>query len=387
MLRKLLNIILRECGILFHNPIYVFCMVIFPILVVVFFTSMMDEGVPTELPVGIVDQDNTATTRKLIRKLDAFETTKVTEHYATVSEARRAMQRNEIYAFIYFPEGTTRKLIASRQPKISFYYNNAYITAGSLLFKDLKTISTLGSAGVGMAKLSALGKTEKEIHTFLQPITLDLHPLNNPEISYNVYLTTSLVPACLMLFIFLIAAYSIGTELKFGTGKEWMNMADGNVWVALIGKFIPHIIIFLTIMVCYYLYIFHVLGFPHVGSSWSIVFLGLLSIMAAEGFGIFAFGLMPSLRMSMSICSLWAALSFSVMGATFPLSAMDGPIQALAWLFPMRHYFMIYQTSIFNGYPLSYVWLHIVALFAFAMLPILVGYRIKKAMTEYVYIP
>lgn len=381
------SIIKRECGILLHNPIYIFCMVMFPMLVVMFFTSLMSEGVPTELPVGVVDMDNTATTRKLIRKLDAFETSNVSAHYPTVKEARQAIQRGEIYAFIYFPKGTTSKLIAARQPKISFYYSNASVTSGSLLFRDLKTISTLGSAGVGAAKLSALGKTEREIKTFLQPITIDLHPINNPEISYNVYLTTSLVPACIMLFIFLISAYSIGTELKFGTSKEWMKMADGNVWVALLGKFIPQTAIFILVLGGYYWYIFCILGFPHVGGMMSIMLLALLSVMAAQGFGIFTFGLMPSLRMSMSVCSLWAALSFSLMGATFPLAAMDGAIQALAQLFPMRHYFMVYQICVFNGFPIAYAWTHIAALILFAALPIFVAYRIKKAMTEFEYMP
>lgn len=384
---RIVDIAKRECRILVHNPIYLFCMVLFPMVVVMFFTSLMNEGVPTELPVGVVDMDNSATTRKLVRKLDAFETSKVVAHYPTVTEARKAIQRGEVYAYIYFPKGTTSKLIAGRQPKISFYYSNASVTSGSLLFRDLKTISTLGSAGVGAAKLSALGKTEKEIQTFLQPIVIDLHPINNPEISYNVYLTTSLVPACLMLFIFLISAYSIGTELKFGTSKKWMEMADGNVWIALIGKFVPQMVVFVVVLCGYFWYIFEALGFPHAGGMTSIMLLAVLSVLAAQGFGIFAFGLMPSLRMSMSICSLWAALSFSVMGATYPLAAMDGAIQALAQLFPMRHYFMIYQTCVFNGFPVAYAWTHVMALVIFAGLPVFVGWRIKKAMEEWVYIP
>ena len=40
-------------------------MVIFPILVIIFFTSLMNEGQPVEMPVGVVDQDNTTTSRKL----------------------------------------------------------------------------------------------------------------------------------------------------------------------------------------------------------------------------------------------------------------------------------------------------------------------------------
>ena len=339
------------------------------------------------MPVGVVDLDNTATTRSLIRRLDAFQSARIAGYYNNVNEARAAIQRNEIYAFIYFPKETTNDLLSSRQPKISFYYSYASVTSGALLFRDLKTISILGSAAVGSARLSALGKTERQIQTFLQPIVIDLHPLNNPEVDYNVYLSTSLIPGCLMLFIFLITAYSLGTELKFNRSKQWLSMADGRMSVALLGKLLPHFLIFLTVVYFHQFYLFQVLGFPHPGGTGKILLTGFLAVLSAQGFGAFAFGLMPSLRMSMSICSLWAALSFSVMGVSFPLSAMDGAVRALAQLFPLRHYFMVYQICIFNGYPLTVAWPHVAALLLFACLPLPVLPRIRKAMLEYVYIP
>ena len=175
MIKQIYRIALRECGILRSNPIYAFCMVVFPVLVVVFFTSLMTEGQPVNMPVGVVDQDNTATTRALIRRLDAFQTTKVVAHYANINDARRAVQEGDIYAFLLIPKGTTDGMVSARQPKISFYYSQVTLLAGSTLFKDLKTICTLGSAAVGSAKLSALGKTEREIQAFLQPIALDMH--------------------------------------------------------------------------------------------------------------------------------------------------------------------------------------------------------------------
>ena len=176
-------------------------MVVFPIAVTFFFTDLMHDGQPTEMPVGVVDLDNSSTTRALIRRLDAFQSSRIAGRYASVADAREAIQRNEIYAFIYFPEDMTDKLAANRQPKISFFYSSTSLTAGALLFRDLKTISTLGSAAVGQSVMSAKGFTPGQIKTFLQPITIDLHPINNPWINYNIYLSTTLVPGILMLFI------------------------------------------------------------------------------------------------------------------------------------------------------------------------------------------
>ena len=386
-LKIIWQIAYREMLILWKNPIYGFCMVVFPVAVILFFTTLMDEGVPTELPVGVVDADNTSTSRSLVRRLDAFQSSRVVAHFPTAAEARHAMQRNEIYAFLYIPKGTTEKLMASRRPKISYYYSMASVTSGALTMKDLKVISTLGSAAVGQATLRARGAIDAQIQAFLQPIAIDLHQIANPWSNYNAYLSTVFVPGILMLFIFLLSAYSIGTELKFERSKEWIGMANGKMLLAMLGKFLPQTLIWLAIFFGYEYYIYGVLHFPHEGGAWQIIFLGLIGVLSSQGFGIFAFGLMPSLRMSMSVCSLWAVLSLSMAGSAFPIMGMDSPLQSLSWLFPLRHYYMVYQIAVFNGYPMLEAWFHLVALVCFALLPWLVIGKIKNAMLNYVYIP
>ena len=381
------HVALRECKILYVNRIYFFSMVAFPLLALVFFTSLMDEGLPEDMPVGVVDLDNTTTSRSLIRRLDAFQSSEVVAHYPSVAEARRAIQENEIYAFLYIPKGTTDQLLSSRRPKISYYYNMGSIMSGSLLMRDLKTVSNLGSAAVGQATMRAKGYTQDQIMTFLQPIRIDLHQVGNPWTNYNAYLSAVFVPGVMMLFMFLISAYSLGMELKFGRGKEWLGMADNRIVVAILGKFLPQALIFLALILFYEFYIYGILHFPHQGDFWDILLLSLLEVFSSIGFGIFAFGLMPSLRMSMSVCSLWAVLSFSLAGSAFPVMGMDTPIQALTWLFPLRHYYMLYQITVFNGFPLIDAWFHFVALVGFVLLPWFVVMKIKNAMLHYVYIP
>ena len=384
---RIKDLMLRELRILSKNHIYGFCMVVFPLLTMFFFTTFLDEGLPQDMPVGVVDLDNSHTSRSLVHKLDAFQNSKVVARYPSVSDARCAMQENKIYAFLYIPKGLSEKLLSGRQPKVSYYYTMTCMTAGSLTMKDLKTISTLGSASVGQATLSGKGLAPEQIQSFLQPIRIDTHQIGNPEGSYNVYLTTALVPGIMMLFMMLLSAYSLGMELKFDTGKEWLQKAGGNIVVAIIGKFLIHTLVFLTVVLLFQYYIYNVLHFPRMGSVFDIVRLCLLQVIASIGFGIFAFGLMPSLRMSMSICSLWAVLSISMAGSAFPVMAMDPPLQSLSWLFPLRHYFMLYQVTVFNGFPLIDAWFHLVALVAFTLLPWFVVKKIKNAMLTYVYIP
>ena len=366
--------------------IHVLTLVVLPIIVIAFFTTMLWEGQPQNLPVGVVDLDNSSTTRALVRRLDAFQTSEVVGHYSSFSEAREAMQHNEIYGFIYFPKGTTSDLLASRQPHISFYYSSASLSAGSLLFRDLKTITTLGSAAVGQATLRAKGFTERQAMAFLQPVTLDVHAIGNPWINYNVYLTTTFAPACIMLFIMLLTAYSIGMMLKHGTGKESLSRHNGNIWAVLFHRLWPQSLVFNVIMLLFELFVYQYLGFPHQGGMLRVIILGMVLVTSGQCFGLMIFGLIPSLRMSMSICSLWAVLSFSMVGTAFPAMGMDAPLQALAWLFPMRHYFMIYSICIFNDYTLIDVWPHMLVLLLFILSPLPLIGRIKTVLSTYEYI-
>ena len=386
-LSNIVHVALRELDMLRKNRIYGFCMIVFPLLVVVFFTTMLDEGTPQDLPIGVVDQDNSATSRALVRNLDAMQNSRVVYRFANVTEARNAMQEGKVYAYLYIPGGTSAKLLAGRLPKISYYYTMTCMTAGSMAMKDMKTIGLLGSAAVGQATLSAKGASKEQIKASLQPVTVDAHMIANPYGSYNYSLTTTFVPGILMLFMALLSAYTLGMEMKFDTGKEWLALAEDNILVAIIGKYIVHALVFTLVIMFYQWYIFEVLHFPRLGGVWSIGRLVLLQVSAGLSFGIFAFGLMPSLRMSMSISSLWSVLSISMCGSAFPVVAMDPALQAMSWLFPLRHYWMIYQATVLNGFPVIDVWFHLVALVAFTLLPWLVLSKVKNAMLNYVYIP
>ena len=384
---QILDLGLRELDILRRNRIYGFCMLMFPLLLVVFFTTMLSDGIPQNLPIGVVDQDNSATSRGLIRNLDAMQSSRVVYRFANVTEARSAMQEGKVYAYLLIPEGTAAKLLAGRQPEILYYYTMTCMTAGGMASKDLKTIGMLGSAAVGQAMLSAKGASKEQIKASLQPVSIDAHMIANPQGSYNYTLTTVFVPGILMLFMALLASYSLGMEMKFDTGKEWLARADGNIVVAIVGKYMIHALVFLLVMFAYQYYIFRVLHFPHFGGVWNIVRLTFLQVLGSLGFGIFTFGLMPSLRMSMSISSLWSVLGLSMCGSAFPVAGMDTPLQAMSWLFPLRHSWMLYQATVLNGFPVIDVWFHLVALIAFTLLPWFVLRKVKNAMLNYVYIP
>lgn len=383
----LLNIAKREVLRIAVRPLYLFCMIIAPVFCYLFFTTLMANGLPTDLPAGVVDLDNTSTTRNIIRNLDAFQQTHIVAHYPSVMEARKAIQRGEIYSFYYIPEGTTEATLASRQPKVSFYVNYSYLIAGSLLYKDQRTISELAAGAVGRETLYAKGATEDQARAFLQPIVIDTHALNNPWLNYSVYLCNTLFPGILMLLIFLTTIYTLGEEVKNGTGRELMHLADNSITKVLIGKLLPHTLVFFVIAVFYNVYLYGYLHYPCHSGIFPMLLAGLLLVLSSQAFGVFLFGLFGSFRLALSAASLWGVISFSISGFTFPVMAMHPTLQALCVLFPLRHYYLLYVNFALNGYPLIYAWQAVAALLVFLLLPFLILKKLRTILLQYVYVP
>lgn len=384
---KIYRIAKREVFRITIRPLYLFCIIIAPLLSYIFFTTLMWSGLPTKMPIGMVDLDNTVTTRSIARNLDAFQQVKIVEHYASFSDARKAMQQGQIYAFYYIPKGVTEKALASRQPKVSFYTNYSYMVAASLLYKSERNVSELANASVIRATLLAKGATNKQILSFIQPISIETHILNNPWLNYSVYLSNTIIPGILILLISMTTIYSIGSELKTNSQKEWMHMADNSILVALTGKLLPQSILFYLMTVFYQIYLYGFLHYPCNGGILPMLFAGLLLTLASQAFGILLFGLFTTLRLSMSIASLWGVVSFSMSGMSFPVLAMSPILQGLSFLFPLRSYFLIYVCSALNGYSLIYAWKQIIILLIFILLPFCILKRLSVILSQYTYIP
>lgn len=383
----ILKIARRELRRMASKPIYWFCMIAAPLFCFVFFTSLMAEGLPTDMPLGLVDNDNTTTSRSLARNLDAFEMTSIKEQYANVTEAREAVQRGDIYGFYYIPKGTTRKAQRQELPVVSFYTNYSYLVAGSLLYRDMRTMSELASGAASRTVLYAKGATEKQAMAFLQPIVIDSHAINNPWLNYNVYLSNVILPGLLMLFIFMVTVFSIGTEVKYNTVHDWLIMARGSMFHALAGKLLPQTLIFFLIGIAFAIGLYGVLHFPcHCGLP-TMLLVMFLGIIGAQGLGVFMFAMLPTLRMSLSFASLWGVISFSICGMSYPVMAMHPTLQGLSLLFPLRHYFLLYVNCALDGYPLMNAAPYVVGLLLFALLPLLLLRRLKKMLLVVPYIP
>lgn len=377
----------REMCQLTAHPVLIFCMVGAPLICLIFFISLMHDGLPTDLPIAVVDQDQSATSRNLIRQLDAFEQTQVVFQTRSFDEARREMQAGNVYGIFYIPANFTVEAASGKQPTLSFYTNGTYLIAASLLFRDMKTMSVLAGAAVGLQTGQAKGFTEAQIMGQLQPIVIDTHPIGNPWLNYSVYLNNTLLPGVIQLMVFLVTVFSIGMEIKYATARQWLGMGNDSIAVALLGKLFPHTIIFtlMGFLYCAVLYGFN--AFP-LHSGWGPMLAAMfLLVLASQAMGVFMIGVLPTPRLGLSFASLFGMISFSIVGFSYPVLSMDPTLQGLTLLFPLRHYFLIYIDQALNGRDLFYTWVEYAWLLGFLILPFLIARNLKKALLYFKYLP
>ncbi len=385
-LSSILEVMRREWGILSTRPIYFFGMILAPFLTAFLLLYMMAGGLPQDMPVAVVDEDGSATSRALVRSLDAFQSSRVSLRALSMQEALSAMRRGEVYAIYHIPRGLQAHAGSARQPKIHYYTNGSYLMAGSFTFRDMKMLSELASAKVGLQTGQARGRTEEQIMGAIQPIRVQLEVMSNPWLNYSAYLTTTILPGVLQLMIFLITSYSIGVEIKRRTARSWLAAADGSMVRALVGKLLPHTLIFLLVGWSLQGLLYGWMGYPLQSSWWSMAGAMLALVLSAQSLGAFFVALIPVLRMSLSLGSLLGMLSFSISGMSIPVSTMSPAVQALSHIFPLRYYYQIGINQALIGAPWVEAMPLYLGLLAFLLLPLVTLPRLRHYLLHMDYI-
>ncbi|NDV69399.1 ABC transporter permease [Dysgonomonas sp. 25] len=383
----IIPVFVREIYRMATSKLCIWGLIVVPLLSTGILVYMMHEGQPHKIPIAVVDLDNSATSRTLIRQLDAFPKTDIKYKSLSFPEARKMMERDEIYAILTIPDNFSKDATSGRQPKLVYYTNNAFLLSGSLLFQDLKTISTLASASVGLQTGQAHGYREEQIMPVVQPIQVESHPLSNPYLNYSIYLNNLLLPAILQLMLFMFTVSSLGSEIKAGKGKVLLRLSGNSILKVMAGKLLPYTLIAIVIALFYMSVLYYYNQYP-MNSGFVPMFINYVClILASQAFGVVLFGLFRNYRFALSIASLVGMLTFSIMGMSFPALSMDAPLQSLGYLFPMRHFVLIYVDQGLNGIALGYSMYHYAALIGFVLLSLFFFGSVKKQLNLNVYEP
>jgi len=375
----IINTLNRELKRMISRPIYFISTILIMSFSYVFFLTFFNEGQPNKMPIAVVDLDNSSVSRQFARNLEVMQHCHIVMRLNSHKEAREEMQRGNIYAFVEIKKNFAKEAVSNLRPSITFYINDGYLIAGSLISKDITYISAVTSIGMQQKILRAKGMDENRIKGIIQPIVLDSHLIGNPWANYGTYLLNVILPGILQLMVLMMTVFPIGVEYKERTSREWLKNSDNSMFAALTGKLLPYTVIYTILGIIGNMLLFRYMHYP-LNSSIGWMFLAtFLLVLSSQAVGILFIGITPVLRDGVTFAGLFGMLGVTFAGSTFPIEQMPAGTRIFSNFFPIHHYFNIYVNQALNGIGMHNSLLSVIALLSFSVLPLFVFVRLKKA--------
>jgi ABC-2 type transport system permease protein len=324
-----LKTIFKDSGALL---ILFFAVLAYPVV----YSVAYKNNVVRDIPVTVVDLDNTATSRQMIRMFGATKEIAIAQEVGTLTEAKQLFWDGNSKGIIILPEGFEKDLLKGLQTSVSVYCDASYF----LIYKEtlsgtLQASGTL-SAGVEIRRFMSGGSSEEQAIAQRDPMPARFYNLYNPAGSYGSYVMPG------MILIILQQALLIGIGMIGGAGKERRNnqLVEPGIRVrqgmfsVVLGKGMAYFLIYIPnlafTLVCLPMWF----GFPARGN-----FTDTCILLIPYIFSVIFLGLMISMlfrRREHSIMSLVfiSPIVLFVSGLSWPESSIPPLLNQISHLLP-----------------------------------------------------
>lgn len=291
------------------------------------------------LRTGVLDHDQTAASRDLIR---AFEGSKTFELHPPVPSADagfEGLRDGSLQLLIDIPPGFGRDISAGRHPEVG-------------LFID-------GSSPFPASSARAYAEAILQAHALSLAAGAGLStslPMNaEPRFIYNQEFRSiyAIAPGVLMLIMILIpsmlTALGIVREKEIGSITN-LYASPASVGAFLLGKQAPYVAVAMLSFTILLLLITLVLGVPITGSPFALLLGGLLFVLASTGLGLListAVSSQVAAIFATALISLIPSINFS--GFLYPVSTLEGPSHVIGLAFPSSWFQIISLGTITKG--------------------------------------
>ena len=180
----------------------------------------------TDLPIGVIDQDNSAVANTAVRYLEASPTLTVRQLYYSQADAEAAILQRDIYAFVIIPEDFSRNILSSQPAPLTLQVNAQYGTHSGIIQAGVQAVASTLSAGVEIKRLIKQGVAPSQAMTAYAPISVQRISLFNAATNYQQFLASTVIPALLHILAMVIGATTIGRELRDKSIGRWYRFID-----------------------------------------------------------------------------------------------------------------------------------------------------------------
>lgn len=181
-------------------------------VVAVFATGLM-----RNIPVGLVDYDNSAESRDLIRSLDAVASVNFV-NYENPQAATADLATGNIYALFVIGHNWSEKTSGSRSDSaLELFLNKSYYAIATTVETDLKLALSQIQIGQMLEAASVVGGGFAGNKERLAVLDADILIAGNPALNFKAYLLTTILPGVLALGAILTCVGSLTREWRLKT--------------------------------------------------------------------------------------------------------------------------------------------------------------------------
>lgn len=366
-----LKVFITECKALLRSPKRIFYTLIFPLFLFGMLSAIFYKGVPRDLPVAYLDQDQTQMSAQLIRMLDATGSIEMAKIATNETEASHWMQQGKIYAYIVIPQDFQKKIYQGLSEEVVCYTNNQFLLPAGLIQKEFQEVVGTFSAGVNIKRQTSAGVQINQAISQVQPIRTDVHTLFNPYSNYAFYLLTALLPMMLQMIVMMVTVYVIGIEFKYKKAKNWYHLSNQNAFAALFGKLLPYTLCLFFVGWWMNYLLFRRLGVPLQTGMINVTLITFLLIIIYQFIGVSIASVLRDFRGALTIGSGFTAIALSFAAYTFPMEGLPKSMQYLAEIFPFTHFIEYFVKRAVKGVAIELTWQPIVAMSLFVFVFVL----------------
>ncbi|WP_300758555.1 ABC transporter permease [Janthinobacterium sp.] len=338
-----------------------------PVLLCGILWLIFSAGIARDLPIAVIDKDNSTLSRQLTRWLDACPGIQVHEQVQASDQALQLLRERTVFGYLVIPDDFEKQLLGGRQATVQWLYNAQFSSHAGALSRDVRTVTTTLSAGIEMTARAKQGVSTIQAAAQFEPVRTQLNSLYNENISYEAFLTLALMPSMLQIFIVIAVVTAIGRELRDGTVPLWLASAKGSWLRAVAAKLVFPLITYSALALLYLLFFSLVRDWAVAGSLVGLLLSMLLLVLAYCGLALLLIAATLSLRLSLSGAAFITAPAFAFAGQAFPLLAMPPLARGWAEALPLTHYLQLQTSYWLAGAPWSYGLKEMLILAAFAI--------------------
>lgn len=286
------------------------------------------------VPIAVVDQDGTQTSRELARLVDATSDVAVALVLPNVATAEREVYLRDIFGILLIPQHFERDLLHGRQSPIALYADASYF----LMYQRMSAAVSGVAGALGVAtetkRLIGLGVDPAIAAAATSPMQLTTVQLFNPQGGYATYI----LPGALILILqqtLLIGVGLLGTLP--GSNGAGVQRTDDPLYEAVItvlGKLLAYLAVEAVIVPFYLFGLPYLYGIPRLGSVTSILAAALPFSLAVGGLGMVVASIF---RKPLIVQLVFAAVGlpfFFLAGFSWPAEAIPPAVRTVAMLLP-----------------------------------------------------